>query len=335
MQMTTKRTSLPAVMLLSGILTVCLPCTTGAQTVVERIQVAPGPEDMVLDTSRTEPRLIISCSGRREVHKPFGGIVSLNLITGKQFLMERIGEPEGILFRPHGIFLDGDLLYVISHEKEPDYHPVLVYRVDGNQLHFADLIATPRQHSPNALVTGPEGEIYLVNDSGKRGSLWEKALKLKRASVEKLEKNDAGEWTAETVATGLGYPAGINRIGDHLYVGDAVLHRIHPYLITPEGLVPTGEIRGLKGNDNIRLYENQLLVPGHVKPLKFIRHAKSADKLSPVDVFLVDPETGEHRTLYSTGGENISGGSTAIIFENYLYISQVFDPWILKVELYP
>jgi hypothetical protein len=54
-----------------------------------------------------------------------------------------------------------------------------------------------------------------------------------------------------------------------------------------------------------------------------------------VDVFLVDPETGEHRTLYSTGGETISGGSTAIIFENYLYISQVFDPWILKVTLYP
>ena len=40
---------------------------------------------------------------------------------------------------------------------------------------------------------GPSGEIYLVNDSGKRGSIMEKALKLKRASVVKLTKNSDGE----------------------------------------------------------------------------------------------------------------------------------------------
>ena len=152
------------------------------QTVVERIQVQAGPEDMVLDSSLVNPRLIISCCGRREAHKPYGEMVSLDLVTGEQYVMKRLGEPEGILFRPHGIYLDGDLLYVISHEKEPDYHPVLLYRVDGEQLHFVELIHTKLQNSPNALVTGPHGEIYLVNDSGKRGSLWEKALKLKHAN---------------------------------------------------------------------------------------------------------------------------------------------------------
>jgi len=324
--------------LLIGLLTGILSCIfqpVHAQAMVERIQVAPGPEDMVLDTSEVSPRLLISCSARREVHKPFGGIISLDLKSGKQLPMERLNEPEGIRFHPHGIYLDGDLLYVISHEKEPDYHPVLVYRVEGNQLHFVDLVNTGLQHSPNALVTGPQGEIYLVNDAGKRGSLWEKILKLKRANVVRLKKNEEGSWEGEVAATGLGYPAGINRMGDKLFVGDAVLHRIHPYLITPEGLVATGEIKGLKGNDNIRIYEDQLLVPGHVKPLKFIGHAKDPEKLSPVEVFLADPVTGEHKILYSTQGETISGGSTAIIFENYLYISQVFDPWILKVELYP
>lgn len=321
--------------LLLGIISCCIPQPVVAQTVLERIQVQPGPEDMVLDTSRMGPRLIISCCGRREIHKPFGGMVSLDLRTGEQYVMKRMNEPEGILFRPHGIYLDGDLLYVISHEKEPDYHPVLLYRVDGKQLHFVEEIFTDHQHSPNALVTGPRGEIYLVNDSGKRGSMWEKALKLKRASVEKLEKSSDGSWEAETVATGLGYPAGINRMGDELFVGDAILRRIHPYMITPEGLIPTGEIKGLKGNDNIRIYQGQLLVPGHVKPLKFIKHAKNPEKLSPVDVFLANPGTGEHTTLFSTNGETISGGSTSIIYGKQLYISQVFDPWILKVELNP
>ena len=318
--------------LLLGIIGCCIPQHAHAQTVVERIQVPPGPEDMVLDTLQASPRLIISCSARREAHKPYGEIVSWDLRTGKQYPMQRVNEPEGILFRPHGIYLDGDLLYVISHEKEPDYHPVLLYRIDGEQLDFVELIHTPLQHSPNALVTGDNGEIFLTNDSGKRGSLWEKALKLKRASVVRLEKSNDGTWEGETVATGLGYPAGINRMGDQLFVGDAVLHRIHPYMITQEGLVATGEIEDLKGNDNIRIYQGQLLVPGHVRPLKFIKHAKNPDKRSPVDVFLADPETGKHIVLYSTEGETISGGSTAIIYEKKLYICQVFDPWILKVE---
>jgi hypothetical protein len=271
--------------------------------VVERIPVKPGPEDMVLDCFNVSLRLIISCSARREAHKPYGEIISFDLRSGEQFTMKRLNEPEDIVFRPHGIYLDRDLIH------------------------------TGHQHSPNALVTGPKGEIYLVNDSGKRGSLLEKALKLKRASVVKLEKNSDGTWEAMTVASGLGYPAGINRIGDWLFVGDAVLHRIHPYLITIEGLIPSGEIKGLKGNDNIRVHNGQLLVPGHVKPMKFIKHAKNPEKRSPVEVFLIDTESGEYTTLYSTDGSTISGGSTAIIFENHLYICQVFDPWLLKVTL--
>ena len=316
-----------------SIILCCLAQQVSGQTIVERIPLKPGPEDMVLDTLHGDPGLIISCCGRREADKPYGEMLWYNLNSGQQVVMERHNEPEEILFRPHGIYLDGDLLYVISHEKEPDYHPVLVYRVNGSHLDFMELISTNHQHSPNALVTGPGMEIYLVNDSGKRGSMMEKALKLKRASVEKLTKKSDGRWHAEMVADKLGYPAGINRIGDQLYVGDAVLNKIHVYQISREGLSPVGEISKLKGNDNIRIYKGQLLTPGHVKPLKFIKHAKNPDKKSPVEVFLVDPKTGEHTTLYTTDGSTISGGSTAIIFEKHLYICQVFDPYILKVEL--
>jgi arylesterase / paraoxonase len=306
-----------------------------AQRISERIPLKPGPEDMVLDTLHGDPGLIISCCGRREADKPYGEIVLYKLSSGEQFVMERLNEPVGILFRPHGIYLDGDMLYVISHEREPDYHPVLVYRVDGKRLNFVELIHTRLQHSPNALVCGTNGEIYLVNDSGKRGSLWEKALKLKRASVVKLGKNGEGRWEAKTVADNMGYPAGVNRIGNRLYVGDAVLHKLHVYEIRDDGLLPAGEISKLKGNDNIRVYEGQLLIPGHVKPLKFISHAKNPQKKSPVEVFLVDPESGDFTSLYATDGSTISGGSSAIIYDKHLYICQVFEPYILKVEMEP
>ena len=300
----------------------------------EKIEVKPGPEDMVIDTLQGYPRLLISCSARREDHKPYGEIISYGLKSGVQLALVRYNEPDNLLFKPHGIYLDRDLLYVISHEKEPGYHPILIYRVHGDSLEFKDLINTSDQHSPNALVTGPSGEIFFVNDSGKRGSMAELIFKLKRASVVRLSKNQDGKWVSEIVAEKLSYPAGINRIGNRLYAGDAIQNQIHVYEIDGEGGVkPVTEFENLKGNDNIRVYKGQLLTPGHVKPFRFIKHFKNPDKLSPVEVFQVDPETGTFVSLFYTDGSLISAGSTAVIYGDYLYICQVFDPFILKIEL--
>lgn len=312
----------------------CHPVPVNTSFPSERIEVGPGPEDMVLDTLRGESRLLISCSARRESQEPYGEIMAYSLESGKEKVLPRVGEPEGIHFRPHGIYLDGSRLYVISHEQEPDDHPVLIYMVEGDTLRFIDAVRTPLQHSPNALVTGPDGAIYLVNDAGKRGNMLEKILKLKRAGVVRISGDGDGNWNATSVAGGLGYPAGINRIGDTLYVGDAILHRIHVYAISPDGIEPVKSIPGVRGNDNIRIHEGLLLVPGHIKPFKFIGHARDPEKKSPVTVFLVDPLSGEVREIYSTDGSAISAGSTAIIYKGALYISQVFEPYLLKVTLH-
>jgi hypothetical protein len=247
--------------------------------------------------------------------------------------MVRTGEPADLLFRPHGIYLEKDNLYVISHEQEPDDHPVLIYRIMHDTLLLEEVIRTPMLHSPNALATGPDGEVYVVNDSGKRGSILEKALKLKRASVIRLDKSPGRSWNATRVADGLGYPAGINRIGNQLYVGDAVLHRIHVYTITGTTLAPRTTIKDIRGNDNIRIYQGQLLTPGHVKPFKFIGHANNPEKKSPVEVFLINPQNGEVSTLFYSDGSVISAGSTAILRDRTLYICQVFEPFLLKVAL--
>jgi arylesterase/paraoxonase len=313
----------------------CVGHPVVSEVPAEKIEVKPGPEDMVIDTLQDYPRLLISCSARREDHKPYGEIIAYGLQSGVQQALVRYNEPGNLLFKPHGIYLDRDLLYVISHEKEPNYHPILIYRVHGDSLEFRDLINTSDQHSPNALVTGPSGEIFFVNDSGKRGSMAEKIFKLKRASVVRLSKNQDGQWDSEIVAEKLSYPAGINRIGNRLFAGDAIQNQIHVYEIDGEGGVkPVTEFENLKGNDNIRVYKGQLLTPGHVKPFRFIKHAKKPDKLSPVEVFLVVPETGMSTSIFYTDGSQISAGSTAVIYENYLYICQVFDPFILKVAFH-
>ncbi|MEA3462672.1 MAG: hypothetical protein U9R49_12375, partial [Bacteroidota bacterium] len=51
------------------------------QTIVDRIPLKPGPEDMVLDTLHGDPGLIISCCGRREADKPYGEMIRYNLLS--------------------------------------------------------------------------------------------------------------------------------------------------------------------------------------------------------------------------------------------------------------
>lgn len=298
-----------------------------------RIPVGPGPEDMVLDTNGNKARLIVSCASRRESQEPCGEMAAVDPETGTCTVLVRHKEPPGLIFRPHGIFLDEDLLYVISHEKEPDDHPILIYRLHGDSLEFLEAIRTAGQHSPNALVTGPEGDIYFVNDSGKRGSLAEKIFRLKRASLVRLMKGPDGSWQSEFLAMDLGFPAGINRIGDRLFVGDAILHRVYVYRISRNGPTRLEDITGLRGVDNIRIHEGQLLAPGHVRSFRFIRHVENAEKRSPVEVYLADPASGHVTTLYYTDGADISAGSTALIHDGHLYISQVFEPYLLKVQI--
>ena len=96
---------------------------------------------MVLDTLFT-PRLLISCSARRDEYRPYGEIEALDLLSMERRILTRYNEPDSLFFHPHGIFLDKGILYVISHEKEPDFHPILIYRVHGDSLEFIELVHT-------------------------------------------------------------------------------------------------------------------------------------------------------------------------------------------------
>ena len=118
-----------SVLLISPGVTSCNMIPGIDPAVSKRTEVGPGPEDMVLDTIH-DPRLLISCTARRDSLMPYGEIEALELGTGSRISLVRHGEPSGLRFRPHGIYLDGTLLYVISHETEPDYHPILIYRVN-------------------------------------------------------------------------------------------------------------------------------------------------------------------------------------------------------------
>ncbi len=321
------------------VVTITTSCSEAQQTTAgaDKITVGSGPEDMVIDHAGEFPRLLISCSARREGESSFGEIVSYTPATGVVDTLVRIGTPDSLYFQPHGIFLDRESqpqkLYAISHEHDEGFHPVYVWAVHGDTLVFEELVSSELLHSPNALTLGTNRELFVVNDAGKRGSMIEKILKLKRANIVQLSRDTNGEWRGRIVADKLGYPAGINRIGDMLYVGDAIYHRLHVYRISSGQLNPLEPIKGLRGNDNIRVIDGKLYLTGHIKPFKFIRHVKSSQEISPVEVWEIDPATREIKTLFYTDGSLISAGSTAVVLNGKLYISQVFDPFILSVPL--
>lgn len=302
-----------------------------------QVTVGAGPEDMVMDFSQGTPRLLISCAARRESQEPFGEIVSYIPSTGTIDTLIRTGMPDSLFFQPHGIFLDSKtdppMLYAISHEHDEGFHPVYSWEIGDTALVFRELITSELLHSPNALTLGTNGELYVVNDAGKRNSMMEKIFRLNRANIIRLEKNTGGEWKAAVAAEGLGLPAGINRIGTTLYAGDAVNHLLHVYEIVGTELVAKAPVEGLRGNDNIRVIDQKLYTTGHVQPLKFVAHIQSPDKKSPVEVWEYDPAREKITSLYYTDGSTISAGSTALVLNGKLYISQVFEPYILEVSV--
>lgn len=304
---------------------------------VRQITVGAGPEDMVTDHTGETPRLLISCTARRESQQPFGEIVTYTPATGSIDTLTRTGMPDSLYFQPHGIFLDSEpdppLLYAISHEHDEGFHPVYVWEVADSTLVFRELIASELLHSPNALTTGVDGELFVVNDAGDRDNMMEKIFRLNRANIIRLEKNTVGKWEAAVAAEGLGLPAGINRIGTTLYAGDAVNHLLHVYEIVGKELVAREPVEGLRGNDNIRVIDQKLYTTGHIKPLKFVAHTQSPNKKSPVEAWEYDPASEKVTSLYYTDGSKISAGSTALMLNGTLYISQVFEPYILEVDL--
>ena len=87
------------------------------------------------------------------------------------------------------------------------------------------------------------------------------------------------------------------------------------------------------GGDNITKYKNKFIVAAHLNTFAFLRHQKKSTNHSPSVIYQFDPKSGEKEVLFSDDGKLISAASTAIRYDDYLYISQIFDNFILKVKI--
>ncbi|MDX2002600.1 MAG: hypothetical protein SFW35_09210 [Chitinophagales bacterium] len=332
-------------MLLIILLSLLFSSAMGQQIdAVAQIHVGPGTEDMVLDTFDGQHRLLISCNQRRKGLPHFGEIVSFDLNSSQKDTLERVNEPKGFSFNPHGIDLvknsSGELLlYVVNHSPIADakvkQNSIMLYRVDKDRLTFQQQYLDGSLISPNDVTASPKGWIYATNDSKHRkiGFSWlmERMFKVRSSTIAFYDP-DAKKWAKQKVH--LAYANGIALTGDTLLVAATQRKHLVKFDVSNGGLQEMKRWKIADGLDNISLADSRhVLIAAHPKAGKFIKHAKNASALSPGIIYGVDLTNGNTSIIYTTNGKAISGNSVALFANEAIFVGQVFEDHILKLNI--
>lgn len=296
------------------------------------VAVADGPEDFVLDDFSFGQRLILSSHDRRNPTSS-GGIYIFDLITETAKEMIRNDEPERIkAFKPHGMDIrhneTGSYLYVILHDPQNqskrDDNLIAIYRIFENSLTFMTFLES-KNHlwSPNDLSVMQSGEIYVTNDFKTKFDMYFK----RNVSEVVRYQPEKKEWS--TVVSGLGFANGIIALPDKVYISTTFNNQLFIYKRNGDGsLTQSGVIGPIKGLDNLMPFGSKIIAAAHYNDLAFMRHMNSRENISPSVIFMIDPVKETYEPIYVDSGEGISAASTALFFNQKLYISQVFDSHI-------
>ncbi len=304
-----------------------------AQVSCEKIPTGAGPEDMVLDTftSKEKPRLIVSCASRRKGDTPFNEIMSIDIATNALKTLVR-KEPTPVCFHPHGIDLvngqEGLVLYVANHCDAQKVQSIIKYKVEKDTLVWMSSTSNPLITSPNAVCGRADGSFLVSNDSYKRGSIAEMLFKQKKCRTALCEDGSCSE-----VGERLAFGNGIMIDRDKVYQASTMPGAVYVYDFVEGKLLNQKLLTKVAGADNIRDFGDEIIVAGHTKFGKFLKHMKNEKKHSPTLIVAINKKTGQQRTLFEDDGARISAASTALVFDGYLYISQIFDAFLLKVKL--
>lgn len=325
------------ILILVFYLSSCTVNYTITKATYQKIVTGPGPEDMVLDTIENRKRLIISCAERRKKHPPHNEIWVVDFETQQAKILPRTNHPDSIFFHPHGIDLiyDGNnsWLLVVNHEEKKKHHSILRYRVKENELIFDTIFWNPKYlKSPNDVFAQSRDKFWVSNDASSRGNNLELLFKIKGGNVVHYNGSRFIKSTPR-----LAYPNGVIRSGNQLIVSTTRQNKIISYTLDSEGMaIPRSSktIAVATGWDNLsRVNDTLLLCTAHVEPIKFLKHYKHTNQLSPVAVYVINLAQNKAELLFYTDGSIISAGSTAIFYEGYLYICQVFEPFIVKISM--
>ena len=297
-----------------------------------KITTAPGPEDIVLD--KTNNRILVSCDERREGQQLHGEIQQLNLSTNSSSTLPLINLP-AIPFHPHGFDLQTingiDYLFIINHYRD-DVHTssVLQFKINTENLDFVKEYKNSLLISPNDLTVLSNGSFYFSNDRNSPDIL-ELLTNPNAGSVVYCDGNNS--WKKADSA--IGFPNGLYNENNKLYLATSRNHALFMYDIQNDGtLLNKSTLSTVNGMDNISINGDELMVAVHPDEIKFALLSYFPETLSPSKTYSINKKTGATKAVFYDDGKIISGSSTVLVVGNDLYLSQVFEGFVLKITNY-
>ena len=308
----------------------------------EKISGTPGPEDLAID--RESGILYISSHERREKNKT-GFLYTLDIKKDSKIPLKiETNYPDK--FAPHGIFLANvsgvKKLYVISHPKliGGSEHTIEIFKIEKDKLIFEATLKNELLLSPNDLFVTQDGKIFVSNDVPAGMGLGQIFHVLLRLNSSPISYYNGKDWSLLNEKTAFGNGILIKKENgkDYLYRSSHVYESVLKYELSypntgaPE-LKPVKKIELGSGPDNLEEEEiGSILVATHKSNMRFMGHAGNKEKTSPTQIFRIFAD-GTTKEIYANDGEEISAASTGLSYKNKLFISQVFDPFILSCNL--
>ena len=301
-----------------------------------RIYTGHGPEDFELDnTHPSTPRLIISCTKRYKGKEKEGGIWYYHLQNKERqantFLIRNYNTAQ---FHPHGISLatvEGTpMLYVISHEAKED--KILQFELRNTELYCVDSLSSfdfPIIKGANDLFVNNEGDIYFSNHD----NFFNHVILHKKSGYIGYISHDRK--INKQLVNKIDFPNGLYIRDNKLFVSTTSGNSLLEYQMKSNQEVnQSSKVKkaDIKGGDNILVDGNQMFIAHHPSFFKFFLHTLFAAK-STSQVTLYDMETAESKVLLKSKGKLISASSTALVHGGFLYVSQVFNNYIVRIPL--
>jgi len=323
----------------------CGDYSTEGKYVTTKIEVSGGPEDIAIDTSLGYERIIVACSERRKEVAQKGRFFSILPSTKEVQEMQVINA--NVTINPHGIdiiTMDSiPYLYAISHNENEEgwRHFVARFVIQGDSLIMDQdhIFEHPLMSVPNDLEVLEDGSFYASNYIPNENSIesTKAVLGIKNGSIVHYDGNE--NW--EIALDNLCYPNGIwvNQATQELVFANGGCQEVLRYKITADGIDKSSKISTRKEGMDIPIGDNLMMddqgviwLTAHPCPLKFLDHGKDSQNHSPIQIFALDPQTMKADLVLQNNGDLISAASTAIRIKDRLFLSQVYDPYILAVD---
>jgi hypothetical protein len=306
----------------------------------QKIYAGKGPEDILLDTT-SNPRLIISCGDFRNINKANrrGVIYSYDFQkkAASPFVIDNL--PDSVEFFPHGIsILPGSPahLYVINHNRDNDKkkHTVLIFEINSNILHLNKIIKSEEfLTSPNDLSVLSDGSFYFTNTGPFTLGSFVRRLFTHPSNVTYYDK---GTSVFHVVYNKIDVANGVQVIGNKVYLVNSFTNRLHVLNKASDGsLTLDKKIEVTKNMDNLSwdVQNNKLYIASHNSIFKLNKLKSDSTRHSPFRVHALNLSTNEISIIMNNDGSLISGVSTALVYNEYLYVSQIFGNYIERIKV--